>query len=68
MWTIEHAPSKSPTNGQWDIMIVQSETEAIEQARKYIDAGLVVNAIKEPGGTVAHTQAQVYARCHRQMP
>ena len=63
-WTIEHASSQLPKNGQWDIMIVQNETEAFEQTRKYIDAGLIVNAIRKPDGTVAYTQDQVYARYH----
>jgi hypothetical protein len=61
-WTIEHAPTGSPKNGQWDIMSVVGEAEALEQARKYIALGLVVNVIKGPDGTVAYTQDQIYAR------
>ena len=31
-------------------MTVQSEAEAVRQAKEYLDMGLVVNAIKRPDG------------------
>lgn len=64
MWTVEHATSQSPKNGQWDIMIEQTAADAMARARTYIDLGLVVNAIKGPDGTVAYNQDQIYARYH----
>jgi hypothetical protein len=57
MWTVEHASSASPE--KWDIMIVQSEAEALTQAARYIGLGLIVNAIKTPSGTVAYTKDQI---------
>jgi hypothetical protein len=64
MWTIEYTAAPPPENKQCDIQIEQSEAEALEQARKFIASGLIVNAIKAPGGTVAYTQDQIYARYH----
>jgi hypothetical protein len=65
MWTVEHASSRSPKDGRWDVVIEQSEKEAFEQAQKYIDRGLVVNSILGPSGAIAYTQAPVYARLKR---
>ena len=35
-------------------MTVQSEAEAVRQAKEYLDIGFVVNAIKRPDGSIAH--------------
>jgi hypothetical protein len=45
-------------------MTVQSETEAVRQAKEYLDIGFVVNAIKRPDGSIAHDQDQLNALYH----
>lgn len=40
-------------------MTVQSEAEAVRQAKEYLDIGFVVNAIKRPDGSIAHNQEQL---------
>ena len=42
-------------------MTVQSEAEAVRQAKEYLDIGFVVNAIKRPDGTIAHDKDQLSA-------
>jgi len=45
-------------------MTVQSEAEAVRQAKEYLDIGFVVNAIKRPDGSIAHNQEQLSALYH----
>jgi hypothetical protein len=45
-------------------MTVQSEPEAVRQAKEYLDMGLVVNAIKRPDGSIAHDPDQLSALYH----
>ena len=45
-------------------MTVQSEAEAVRQAKEYLDIGFVVNAIKRPDGSIAHDQDQLSALYH----
>ena len=45
-------------------MAVQSEAEAVRQAKEYLDIGFVVNAIKRPDGSIAHDQDQLSALHH----
>jgi hypothetical protein len=45
-------------------MTVQSEAEAVRQAKEYLDIGFVVNAIKRPNGSIAHDQDQLSALHH----
>jgi hypothetical protein len=40
-------------------MAVQSEAEAVRQAKEYLDIGFVVHAIKRPDGSIAHDQDQL---------
>ena len=42
-------------------MTVQSEAEAVRQAKEYLDIGFVVNAIKRPDGSIAHDKDQLSA-------
>jgi len=45
-------------------MTVQSEAEAVRQAKEYLGIGFVVNAIKRPDGSIAHDQDQLNALYH----
>jgi hypothetical protein len=45
-------------------MTVQSEAEAVRQAKEYLDIGFVVKAIKRPDGSIAHDQDQLSALYH----
>jgi hypothetical protein len=45
-------------------MTVQSEAEAVRQAKEYLGIGFVVNAIKRPDGSIAHDQDQLSALYH----
>ena len=45
-------------------MTVQSEAEAVRQAKEYLDIGFVVNAIKRPDGSIAHDKDQLSALYH----
>jgi hypothetical protein len=62
-WTIEFG-RETPKDGKWDIMTVESEAEAVRQAKEYLDMGLVVNAIKRPDGSIAHDSDQLSALYH----
>jgi hypothetical protein len=62
-WTIEFG-RETPKDGRWIIMTVQSEAEAVRQAKEYLDIGFVVNAIKRPDGSIAHNQEQLSALYH----
>jgi hypothetical protein len=62
-WTIEFG-RETPKDGRWSIMTVQSEAEAVRQAKEYLDIGFVVNAIKRPDGSIAHDQDQLSALYH----
>ena len=62
-WTIEFG-LETPKDGRWSIMTVQSEAEAVRQAKEYLDIGFVVNAIKRPDGSIAHDQDQLSALYH----
>jgi hypothetical protein len=45
-------------------MTVQSEAEAVRQAKEYLDIGFVVKAIKRPDRSIAHDQDQLSALYH----
>ena len=62
-WTIEFG-RETPKDGRWSIMTVQSEAEAVRQAKEYLDIGFVVKAIKRPDGSIAHDQDQLSALYH----
>ena len=62
-WTIEFG-RETPKDGRWSIMTVQSEAEAVRQAKEYLGIGFVVNAIKRPDGSIAHDQDQLSALYH----
>ena len=62
-WTIEFG-RETPKDGRWGTMAVQSEAEAVRQAKEYLDIGFVVNAIKRPDGSIAHDQDQLNALYH----
>jgi hypothetical protein len=62
-WTIEFG-RETPEDGRWGTMAVQSEAEAVRQAKEYLDIGFVVHAIKRPDGSIAHDQDQLSALHH----
>jgi hypothetical protein len=58
---------ETPKDGRWATMTVHSE--AVRQAKEYLDIGFVVNAIKRPDGVkIAHDQEQLSALYQRTWP